>query len=417
MTKNVLIISFDLIREGEAEVSFAIASLLAYLKNDIRYGSDFTAHHLSFNMFELKNKVTEEYFENYLSKYSFSHFDTIAISCYIWNEYLINPLTKKVRDLGFQGKIVLGGYQISYSTKEKLTFEYPEADIFIFGYAEKSLVNSIFANKTITPLFLNESVDFSEIPSPYLTNEILISENQKMVRWETKRGCPYKCSFCSHRDLTKNKVYKHGKDKILEELALFKTKKVKRINIIDPVFNAGKDYLAYMQHIYELGLSAELTLQTRFEMIKGETGELFLDLSEKTNAHLEFGVQTIIPDEYNAINRPNDNNLIGKLLPELKSRNISYEISLIYGLPYQTLDTFRYSIDFLLSKGCENLTAYPLMLLKGTELYEQKEKFNFVEQNMGDFNIPTVIASNSFTEQEWLKMSEIAEQLNPNSRH
>jgi hypothetical protein len=197
---------------------------------------------------------------------------------------------------------------------------------------------------------LNESVDFSEIPSPYLTNEILISENQKMVRWETQRGCPYKCSFCSHRDLTKNKVYKHGKDKILEELALFKTKKVKRINIIDPVFNAGKDYLAYMQHIYELGLSAELTLQTRFEMIKGETGKLFLDLSEKTNAHLEFGVQTIIPDEYNAINRPNDNNLIGKLLPELKSRNISYEISLIYGLPFQTLDTFRYSIDFLLSK-------------------------------------------------------------------
>jgi hypothetical protein len=55
--------------------------------------------------------------------------------------------------------------------------------------------------------------------------------------------------------------------------------------------------------------------------------------------------------------------------------------------------------------------------LKGTELYEQKEKFNFVEQNMGDFNIPTVIASNSYTEQEWLKMSEIAEQLNPNSRH
>jgi len=417
MTKNVLIISFDLIREGEAEVSFAIASLLAYLKKDIRFGSDFTTHHLSFNMLELKNNITEIYFENYLSKYNFSHFDTVAISCYIWNEYLINPLTKKIRGLGFKGKIVLGGYQISYSTKEKLIFEYPEANIFTFGYAEKSLLNSIFVKKTTAPLFLNENVDFSEIPSPYLTNEILISENQKMVRWETKRGCPYKCSFCSHRDLTKNKVYKHENDKILQELALFKTKKVKRINIIDPVFNAGKDYLSYMKHIYDLGLSAELTLQTRFEMIKGEAGELFLDLCEKTNAHLEFGIQTIIPNEYNAINRPNDNNLIGKLLPELKSRNISYEISLIYGLPYQTLDTFRQSIDFLLSKGCENLTAYPLMLLKGTELYEQKGKFNFVEQNMGDFNIPTVIASNTYSEQEWLKMSEIAEQLNPNARH
>jgi radical SAM superfamily enzyme YgiQ (UPF0313 family) len=417
MTKKVLIISFDLIRDGEAKVSFAIASLLAYLKNDVRFGVDFTTHHLSFNMLELKNKITEEYFENYLSEYNLYEFDTIAISCYIWNEYSINSFIKQIRDLGFLGKVVLGGYQISYSSKEKLYLEYPEANIFTFGYAEKSLLNSIFVDKKIAPLFLNENVDFSEIPSPYLTNEILVSENQKMVRWETKRGCPYKCSFCAHRDLTMNKVYKHEKDKILQELLLFKTKKVKRINIIDPVFNVGKDYLSYMQYIYELGLNAEITIQTRFEMIKGETGKLFLDLAEKTNAHLEFGVQTIIPAEYNAINRPNDKNIISKLLPELKSRKISYEISLIYGLPYQTLDTFRQSIDFLLFEGCENLTAFPLMLLKGTELYEQKKQFNFVEQKMGDFDIPTVVSSNSFSEQDWVKMSELAGQLKPNSRH
>lgn len=417
MTKSVLIISFDLIREGETEVSFAIASLLAYLKSDERYGNDFITNHLSFNMLELKNQLTPSYFENHLSKYEIYSYDTIAISCYIWNEYLINPLTKKIRDLGFNGKIVLGGYQISYSTKENLIFEYPEADIFTFGYAEKSLLDAIFTNKTDTPIFLNEKVDFSEIPSPYLTSEILISENQKMVRWETKRGCPYRCTFCAHRDLTKNKVYKHEREKILQELALFKDKKVQRINVIDPVFNSGKDYLTYMEEIFKLGLDAELTLQTRFEMIKGEAGKQFLNLCEKTNTHLEFGIQTVVPNEYFAINRPNDNNLISELLPELEKRNISYEISLIYGLPFQTLDTFRYSIDFLLSKGCKNLTAYPLMLLKGTELYEHKNRFNFVEKETGDFNIPTVIASNTFSEQDWLKMSEIAKQLNPNVRH
>ena len=63
------------------------------------------------------------------------------------------------------------------------------------------------------------------------------------------------------------------------------------------------------------------------------------------------------------------------------------------------------------------MTAFPLMLLKGTELYEQKKQFNFVEQKMGDFDIPTVVSSNSFSEQDWVKMSELAGQLKPNSRH
>jgi radical SAM superfamily enzyme YgiQ (UPF0313 family) len=416
MIKQTLIISFDLIKEGEAELSFAIGSLLAYLKNDKRYGNEFITHHLSFNMLELKNKVSDKCFEESLEKYALENFDTIAVSCYIWNEYLLNPLLKKIRNLGFIGKIVLGGYQISYSTKDKLKFEYPEGDVFIFSYSEESLLQAILWKKNDSVLFLNEAVDFSEIPSAYLTNEIQISENQKMVRWETKRGCPYRCAFCAHRDLTKNRVYRHEKDKIFEELALFKSKKVKRINIIDPVFNAGKDYIEYMEEIYNIGVDAVITLQTRFEMIKGESGAKFLDLAEKINAHLEFGIQTVVPDEYNTINRPNDSKLIAKLLPELKKRNISYEVSLIYGLPNQTIDTFQYSIDFLRSKGCKNLIAYPLMLLKGTELYDQKEKFNFVEKQMGDFNIPTIIASNSFSESDWLRMAEIAEQLNPNMR-
>ncbi|OQY51789.1 MAG: hypothetical protein B6247_18545 [Candidatus Parabeggiatoa sp. nov. 2] len=53
--KNVLIISFDLIRNGEVTQSLSIASLLAYLKSDHRYGEEFTVYHLPFNMFHLKN--------------------------------------------------------------------------------------------------------------------------------------------------------------------------------------------------------------------------------------------------------------------------------------------------------------------------------------------------------------------------
>jgi hypothetical protein len=159
--KNILIISFDLVREGEVKTSLAVASLLAYLKNDKRYGNDFIVDHLSFNMVELKNTITNEYIEQYLSTFQLENFDTIGISSYIWNEYLLKPLIKNLRRLGFVGKIVLGGYQITYSTKEKLGCKYPETDIFIIGYAEKSLLQSILIDKPTKPIYLDSLVDFS----------------------------------------------------------------------------------------------------------------------------------------------------------------------------------------------------------------------------------------------------------------
>ena len=70
------------------------------------------------------------------------------------------------------------------------------------------------------------------------------------------------------------------------------------------------------------------------------------------------------------------------------------------------------SIDFVLESSCEKVYAYPLMLLKGTELFSQKKRFNLVEKSIGDFNIPVVVQSDSFTEVDYYKMQELSESLN-----
>ena len=75
----------------------------------------------------------------------------------------INPLIESLRKAGFIGKIVLGGYQISYSTKEELRYKYSEVDIFIFGYTEKFLLESIFIDKPENPLYLHSVCISNEI--------------------------------------------------------------------------------------------------------------------------------------------------------------------------------------------------------------------------------------------------------------
>lgn len=411
---ELLIISFDLIRDGENPKSLAIASLLSYLKTDIRYGESFCVHHQSVNMLTSPNSLKVEELYSTLSMFNFAEIDFIALSAYVWNEYLIHSLIKYIREIfEFNGDFILGGYQISYSSNPKL--EYKGGNYFISGYGEKALLD-IITQTNCENTHINSPVDFNELPSPYLTGEIVVSERQKMIRFETKRGCPYRCSFCAHRDLTNNKVHKHELAKIYEEISLFKQMQVGKLNIIDPIFNVGKEYLAIMEAMIGLNLNSLVSVQARFETIRGQGGKAFLDSCEKLNFHLEFGLQTAIQSESELINRRNNPKEIQRVMGELNSRGISYEISLIYGLPNQTLDSFKKSVDFVLDNGCENITAYPLMLLKGTELYDQKERFSFKEKEVGDFNIPVVIECDSFSEKDWHLMKNMAESLNENHR-
>lgn len=408
--KNLLIISFDLVRDGECQ-SFAIGSILSSLKTHKGYGNQFNVNWYSFNLLSIENLdlnhcLQSELFKNYdLEKYTH-----IAISCYVWNNHIVNPLIEQIIKYGFQGEIILGGYEISYSEKNELKALYPKVDYLIQGYAEAALLD-IITGKSAKGIIC-KSVDFSLLPSPYLSGTLILSQNMNKVRWETKRGCPYKCNFCAHRDLTGKRVNYHHLDKAFKELSLFKSFQVKKINVLDPVFNFGKDYLKILEEASRIGLKSELSLQVRPEIVTDE----FLNSIENLNVCLEFGIQTLNETEDKVIKRGNKYPAIFQTLNKVKERKIKYEISLIYGLPFQTLSTFSQSIETLKNMGCSSITAFPLMLLKGTELYSLKNGFDFKEAVLGSYKIPTVIASNTYSEAEWWKMYELALQLNPNNR-
>ena len=409
--KKCLLISFDLIREGEIEKSLSIASLIAFAKSDERYGTDFTIEHISFNMLKAPNIVSWDFFEEKFKDIDISSLDSIALSCYVWNEYLLYPLYLFFKKSGFKGKYIGGGYQISYSYESLLVEEYPFIDIYINGYGEKSLLSAILMKKPTQKVFLNEQLDFHNLPSPYLTGEIQVQQSEQMVRFETQRGCPYRCTFCAHRDLATNKIHKHPLDKVFEELAFLKEKDVKRINILDPIFNVGKNYISILKEIQRIALKANITLQTRLEKIDNLEGDEFLQLCSQSNITLEFGLQTIFEEEYKVIHRKNNIEKINRALEKINDLNINYEISLIYGLPNQTVETFKKSIDFAVQSGCKIIKAYPLMLLKGTELYTERKKWNMKEKTIGDYHIPVVVSSSSFTEEDWWEMKYIADSL------
>lgn len=415
--KRALVISFDLIRDGETDQSLALASILTNIKADIKLQERITLEHHSVNMLHLRSKVTSSDFESFIKGKNLKKYDYILLSVYIWNEYFINDFISFLRHKEFRGLIVLGGYQITYLDRNELDKRYPGAQVFIVGYAEQALKDLFGADKLSEfPLVLKADVDFDSLVSPYLNNAITVGKDVTMLRWETKRGCPYRCSFCAHRDNTNNKVYYFRKEKVIRELAFFNNTHVKRINIVDPVYNIGPDYIPVMQEILSTKSKIQFTLQTRFESIKNEPGKQFLDMCASGNFHLEFGLQTMNIKESDNIDRKNNYIQIFEVLREIVSRNISFEISMIYGLPGQTLRSFEEGINQLYRLGCKSVKAYPLMLLPGTKMYKERGRWDLKEEVAGDFNIPLVTSSNSFSRKEWESMQNIANKLMQQNR-
>lgn len=413
---RTLLVSFDLIRAGETGPSLAVASLLAHQRGDEQLRDRMEVVHVSINMLDHGGSAQVSDFEARLTNLDVEHFDAVALSAYIWNEYLLNDFIALLRCLGFRGKVVLGGYQITYGKPDELLRRYPDCQVFICGHAEQAFAELPELLNAAGPVFLQVPVDFERVASPYLSGEMAVPFGAGMVRLETKRGCPYRCSFCAHRDLATQRVHRHPLEKVFQELAFLNDRRVRRINVLNPIFNAGRDHLEVMREVVRLGMRSTFTLQTRFENIRGDHGGSFLDLCEQGDFHLEFGLQTTDHEVSKHIDRANRMDLVDTALEQLVQRGIPFEVSLIYGLPGQTLVSFQRSIDHLHAQGCRDIKAWPLMLLPGTKLYDQKELWGMVEEPLGEFKIPVVTESNTFSREEWERMDHMAQQLRSTDR-
>lgn len=415
--RNLLLVTFDLLRAGEAAPSLAVASILAFLRNQTGEDRQQLCDFRSINLLGHQHLPDDELFAKALRNTDFAAFTHIAIGAYVWAEGRVNPLMRWIRARGFRGEFVLGGYQISYTTGsdaealQALQATYPDAQRFVRGHGESNL-QRILSGEAGESRLLGGTTPLEAVPSPYTNGVIFVEQGQSMVRTETQRGCPYTCSFCAHRDMVRHQVHRFQLDRVRGEFGLFATREVGKVNVLDPVFNAGPRAIGVLEIARETRLRALLSLQCRFETLTTH----FLDALDGLRVELEFGAQTLQPEEARHIKRPNDLEKIAWAISELNQRKIPFEVSLIYGLPGQTPDSFKASIEWLESRGVTRIKAWPLMLLRGTELERQRDEFGLRESRMGDFGIPVVTESYSYTEAQWEVMRETAEMLCPTER-
>lgn len=128
--RKLLLVALDWGRPKDPPMSLGHASILATL---FAYGIDVYPKSWSVNSPEFNEQLVSTFIlENATSPVD------VAFGAFVWNEFYLQKILSTLKDNHFPGRIVLGGPQISY-VKKDIEKYYPQADIFIRGYAEEAL--------------------------------------------------------------------------------------------------------------------------------------------------------------------------------------------------------------------------------------------------------------------------------------
>ena len=336
---------------------------------------------------------------------------TLAIGVYVWNEAVVRWLLPELRALGFGGQVVLGGPQLSYAPPG-VGERYPQANAIIRGYGEDALVELLTSEagavipgvswKGSVDLGINAAVALDALPSPILSGVLPV---QSFMRWETQRGCRFACTFCQHREAgARLKRSTLSSERVSAEIEALVYGGAQEIAVLDPIFHDNPDAVGILQRFAELGYTGRLSLQCRFETLTSA----FLDACEALDVLLEFGLQTIHHSEMVASGRMNKLGKVEAQIQELHRRGLPFEVSLIYGLPTQTLVSFQETVRWCQERGVPVLKAFPLMLLRGTKMEKDRARWGLVESQDC---IPLVVESDSFSREDWARMAALAEGL------
>ena len=410
MSRRLILVDFSWTRDKDPRVPLGHASLLASLQQ--QPGVDVRSVVVSVNQADAVPAEVVAAIKMHAGGRLPADVD-VAMGAYVWGEAVLRPVLAGLRRQGFAGRIILGGPQISYSGAG-LEALYPEANAFIRGYGEGALAR-IAADVTATdvpgvhwagtPDRLGQAnVNLEALASPWLTGLIPLT-GQRFIRWETQRGCQFKCAFCQHREPGARLLRRElGLGRIEAEIDMFCRQGVEDIAVLDPIFNAGPRAIRILERFTANGFRRRLSLQCRAEFV----GEAFLDAAQALDVRLEFGLQTIHLDEGKAVRRQNNIKRVDRVLQEVRRRGIDHEVSLIFGLPRQTLASFEQSVQWCLDRCVPVIKAFPLLLLRGTALDRDRDRWGLVD---GGGSMPTVIESSTFTHADWLTMARLSDAL------
>lgn len=369
-----------------------------------------------------------------LAEYTINHFpediladiyrrkpDVIGFSCYIWNWRLIQELIVELPKLLPYTDIWLGGPEVTYDAPEILR-RYPMLKGIIIGEGEATFrdLMEYYVNhgtksselQEIPGLCLRtgytsprELLDLSSLPFLY---EDLEPFTNKIIYYESSRGCPYRCSYClSSID---KKVRLRDISVVKRELQFFLDHQVKQVKFVDRTFNCNHEHaMAIWQYLYK---HDNHVTNFHFEISADILREDEIDLLNRMRpglVQLEIGVQSTNPETIKAIHRVMNVERLEQVVASIgQGHNIHQHLDLIAGLPYEDYESFGQSFNRVYAMQPQQLQLGFLKVLKGSDMQEKTEEFGICYLENPPYE---VLSTNWLSYGDILKLKAIEEMV------
>ncbi|RGS76051.1 DUF4080 domain-containing protein [Blautia obeum] len=376
------------------------------------YSSDYDEHVIlrEYTINQPKDEILKDIYS--------SGADVVCFSCYIWNTSFVRELIRDLVKILPKTAFWAGGPEISYDAEKFLT-EMPEMTGVMVGEGEKTFHDLLefyidgkdsleeisgIAYRTGDKIIHNgwrELMDLSAIPFVY---EHLEKFENRIIYYESSRGCPFSCSYClSSID---KKLRFRDLELVKKELQFFLDHRVPQVKFVDRTFNCKHEHaMTIWKYILEhdngvtnfhFEISADLLREEEMELMSQMRPGLI---------QLEIGVQSTNPETIRAIHRHMDLKKLEHCVNRVHSfRNIHQHLDLIAGLPYEDYDTFHQSFNDVYQMKPDQLQLGFLKVLKGSLMQKEAEVYGIVYKEKEPYE---VLSTNWLTYGEVLKLKMV----------
>jgi radical SAM superfamily enzyme YgiQ (UPF0313 family) len=294
----------------------------------------------------------------------------VGFSMYVWNRTQtleIAALLKAARP----GIVVFAGGAEATADPAGVLAD-PAMDFVLPGEGEDLIVEAMRrllggeAPHTLAPWAKPSPVkDLAGLPSPFLDGT-LRPEEYGGALWEISRGCPFTCDFCYEARGTAG-TRRIPLARVEAELELFEARGIGEVFVLDPTFNYHKAQAKQvLRLIAAKAPSIQFFFEVRSEFLDREMAGLFAAI----HCTLQIGLQSAHDAVLRNISRTFDPEDFEAKILLLHQAGVPYGFDLIYGLPGDSLDGFRASVDFAMGLVPNHLDVFRLSVLPGTRLAE-----------------------------------------------
>lgn len=327
--------------------------------------------------------------------------DAVGFTVFCWNleRSLYFAEALKAERPGI--RILFGGPEI---TPDNGLLPSSAVDFRAFGEGEAVFRDFLAAGGGKTEGSASADHIFRSAPSPYLSG-LLEPEIGDTVLVETQRGCPYRCGYCFYGK-SRRGVLAAERERVLEAVRFARERNVGEVYLLDPCLNARPDLADFLEALAAENPDRAIAFHSeiRAERVDRETAEAFARAGFR---EFEIGLQSVTPAALRQMNRPTDLERFRAGLRHLQAAEIRPRIDLIIGLPGDTPEGFRRSLEFVVALGAaEDAQVFFLSVLPGTDFRRRHSELGLQFQNRPPY---TVLQTPTFSESEMAEAFEAAE--------